>query len=200
MNPYLKAKRDQYEALRKSIEGIHSRASEHDNGDGTKGRALSEQETTLVREQNTNAQKLFEEIEELTKIDQRNRRMEELAGDLLTNEDRSRSLGGGTSSTSAKDRDPGHYRSEKDGGKHSFFSDLYRSKVNHDEVSTTRLAEYSRARVGAWRTRSGTSRSGTTRGRSRSRGRPPAPMPWSRNRRTRTTRWAGPTRGTVTFT
>lgn len=144
MNPYLKAKRAQYEALRKSIEGIHSRAQEHDNGDNTKGRALTEQEATLVREQNENAQKLFDEIEELTKIDQRNRAMDELAGDLLTNDERTRSLGGG-SSTTAKDRDPGHYRAAKDGGQHSFFSDLYRSKVNRDEVSTNRLAEHMRA-------------------------------------------------------
>lgn len=145
MNPYLKAKRTQYEALKASIEGIHNRASEHDNGDGTKGRALSEQESTLVRDQNTTAQKLFEEIEELTKIEQRNRKMEELAGDMLTNEERVRSLGGGTSNTSAKDRDPGHYRSAVDGGQHSFFSDLYRSKVNKDEVSAQRLTEHMRA-------------------------------------------------------
>lgn len=146
MNPYLKAKREQYEALRKSIEGIQLRAQEHDNGDGTKGRQLSEQEATLVREQNTNAQKLFEEIEDLTKIEQRNRKMDELAGDLLTNDERHRSLGGDrTSSTSAKDRDPGHYRSAVDGGQHSFFSDLYRSRVNKDEVSAQRLSEHMRA-------------------------------------------------------
>lgn len=147
MNPYLKAKRTQYEALKTSIEGIHNRASEHDNGDGTKGRALTEQEATLVREQNTTAQSLFEEIEELTKIEQRNRKMEELAGDTLSNDERVRSLGGGreSSSTSAKDRDPGHYRSAKDGGQHSFFSDLYRSRVNKDEVSAQRLSEHMRA-------------------------------------------------------
>ncbi len=145
MNPYLKAKRTQYEALKASIEGIHNRASEHDNGDGTKGRALSDQEATLVREQNTSAQALFEEIEELTKIEQRNRRMEELAGDMLTNDERARSLGGGTSGTTAKDRDPGHYRSAAAGGQHSFFGDLYRSKVNKDEVAGQRLTEHMRA-------------------------------------------------------
>lgn len=142
MNPYLKAKREQYDALRKSIEGIQTRAAEHDNGDGTKGRALTEQETTLVREQGDKGKALFDEIQSLTEIEQRNRTMDELAGEHLTNDEVKNR---GTSGTTAKDRDPGHYRSEKDGGKNSFFSDLYKSRVNKDELASTRLTEHMRA-------------------------------------------------------
>lgn len=143
MNPYLKAKRDQYEALRKQIEGVQTTAQTFENGDGTKGRALTETEATLVRTQNTAAQALFDEIEELTKIDQRNRAMDQLAADTAgTNDDVKNRAGGGAQTN---DRDPGHYRSAKDGGQNSFFGDLYRSHANRDEASMTRLTEHSRA-------------------------------------------------------
>lgn len=143
MNPYLKAKRDQYEALRKQIEGVHSTAQGHDNGDGTKGRALTETEATLVRSQNDVAQKLFDEIEELTKIDQRNRAMDELAGETIDSNDDAKNRAAGNAQT--RDRDPGHYRSVKENGQHSFFGDLYRAHANRDEAALTRLSEHTRA-------------------------------------------------------
>lgn len=145
MNPYLKAKRDQYEALRKQIESVQTTAQTHDNGDGTKGRALTETESTLVRTQNTAAQALFDEIEELTKIDQRNRRMDELAAETAGDNNDVKNRAGSSSDTKTRDRDPGHYRSAKEGGKHSFFGDLYRAHSNHDEASQTRLREHNRA-------------------------------------------------------
>lgn len=145
MNPFLKAKRAQYEELRKSIEGIHNRAAEHKGDDGTIGRQLTTEEDSLVRSQSELGEKLFKEIEALTEIETRNRKMDELAGETIADNDDVKNRAGGSSNTSAKDRDPGHYRSAKDGGQHSFFSDLYRSKVNRDEVSEKRLGEYMRA-------------------------------------------------------
>lgn len=145
MNPYLKAKRDQYDALRKSIEGIQTRAQAHDNGDGSKGRSLTDTETTLVREQSEQGKKLFEEIEELSAQDTRNRKMDELAAETAGDNTDVKNRAGETSDTKTRERDPGIYRSAKDGGENSFFGDLYRSHANRDEASMTRLADHSRA-------------------------------------------------------
>lgn len=46
----------------------------------------------------------------------------------------------------AHDRDPGHYRSIRDGGKHSFFGDIWANKQG-DEKAATRLQEHNRAAV-----------------------------------------------------
>ncbi|GAA1549918.1 hypothetical protein GCM10009804_03120 [Kribbella hippodromi] len=138
MNPYLKRKREQYEALRTSIEGIQTRAAEGD------GRDLTEDELTLVRSQGDEAKKLFAEIESLTEIETRNAKVAELAATVADDtKTETRSLG--TSNTTAKDRDPGHYRSTTDGGQHSFFSDMYRAKTNGDEAAAVRLEQHNRA-------------------------------------------------------
>lgn len=154
MNPYLKRKREQYEALRTSIEGIQTRAAEHENSDGTKGRDLTDDELTLVRSQGEQAETLYTEIDTLTQIETRNAKVADLAGKLTAGSDgdgdtaKTRSLGadgGKTSSTTAKDRDPGHYRSLTDGGERSFFQDLYRAKVSGDEDAAVRLQQHNRA-------------------------------------------------------
>lgn len=143
MNPYLKRKREQYEALRTSIEGIQTRAAEGD------GRDLTEDELTLVRSQGEEAKKLFAEIEALTEIETRNAKVAELAATVFAGKQtETRQLGDDgkqTSSTRAKDRDPGHYRSAEQGGQYSFFGDIYKSRVNGDETAALRLTEHNRA-------------------------------------------------------
>ena len=71
--------------------------------------------------------------------------LDELAGELIDSNETVRSLAGVGSGTKAKDRDPGHYRSAKDGGEHSFFGDFYRTKITGSESSAKRIAEHMRA-------------------------------------------------------
>lgn len=142
MNPYLKAKRDQYEAIRTQIQGIQERAVK-DTPEGEQTRSLSEDEDKLVRSLDVQAQDLYTEIELLTAVEERNQKVTDLAGKLVEGDDKTRSVG--SSSTSAKDRDPGHYRSVKEGGERSFFGDIYQSAVLHDTSASTRLAEHNRA-------------------------------------------------------
>lgn len=138
MNPYLKRLRDQYESLRSSIEGLQTRAADE-------GRDLTDDELRSVTEQADKAKTLATQIEDLTEVETRNRKVAELAakvegGDGQEAQTRATALG-----IKAKDRDPGHYRSEKDGGRHSFFGDLYRSRSNHDDAAARRLVEHQRA-------------------------------------------------------
>lgn len=131
MNPYLKAKRAQYEALRTTIEGFQTRAADEN-------RDLTDDELRSVQEQGEQAKKIADEITSLTEIEQRSAKVAELGARVET-ETRS------TGNTSAVDRDPGHYRSEADGGRYSFFSDMVRAKEYGDEDAVRRLAEHTRA-------------------------------------------------------
>lgn len=136
MNPYLKRLREQYDAIRTNIEGLQTRAA-----DGN--RDLTEDELRSVTEQGETAKTLAKQIEDLTEIETRSAKVAELAASLPAESNGSTERR--TSSTTAQDRDPGHYRSEKDGGKNSFFGDLYHSKTNGDEQAATRLREHTRA-------------------------------------------------------
>ncbi|WP_188193442.1 phage major capsid protein [Nonomuraea sp. SYSU D8015] len=140
MNPYLKRLREQYSSIQSSIEGLQTRAAEE-------GRDLTEDELRSVTEQGETAKKLYSQIEDLTEIETRNRKVSDLAARVPDNRDanggpavQNRALG-----IKAQERDPGHYRSEKDGGRHSFFGDLYRSRTHQDEEATRRLTEHQRA-------------------------------------------------------
>lgn len=130
-NPYLARLREQYEGLRSGIDGLQNRAAEE-------GRDLSADELRTISEQAEQAKGLFGQIESLTEIENRNAKVAEMASAVGT-ETR------GTSGTTAVDRDPGHYRSEQDGGKHSFFADMYRARVTGDDESARRLVEHNRA-------------------------------------------------------
>jgi HK97 family phage major capsid protein len=147
VNPYLKAKRAQYEQLRSSIQSIQTRAAEHKNDDGSTGRSLSDTETELIRSQGEQGEKLYAEIVTLTEIEGRDAKVAELTRSLSddgTGDDGDKTRSLGSSSTTAQDRDPGHYRSVKDGGQQSFFADLYRAKTG-EETSQRRLTEHQRA-------------------------------------------------------
>lgn len=147
MNPYLKAQRDKYEALRKSIEGLQTRAAEA-------GKDLTEDELRSVKEMSEQAKALYTQIEDLTDVELRNAKVAELASQIQIatatatpegaaagdegDQTRSVKLGGATT----KDRDPGHYTRSS---KLSFFGDLYKSRVFSDEIAMRRLVEHTRA-------------------------------------------------------
>ncbi|MEV7263977.1 phage major capsid protein [Micromonospora aurantiaca] len=147
-NVYLKNLRSQYEALQKSIEGFQTRAVEAK-------RDLTEDELRTVKEQGEKAKALYTQIEDLTDIETRNAKVAAMQADIdkaLRGDDvdgpvdgqgdvKLRAVGG----AKTQDRDPGHYRSAADGGQHSFFGDLYRSRREGDEVATRRLTEHHRA-------------------------------------------------------
>lgn len=141
MNPYLKAQRAKYEALRASIEGLQARAADA-------GRDLTEDELRSVTDQGTEARKLAETIESLTDIETRHVAVAKLgaqveadAADATVNRaaDDKGTVRVGAAST--KDRDPGHYRRH---GGHSFFGDLFAARSLQDETALRRLAEHNR--------------------------------------------------------
>ncbi len=140
-NPYLVRLREQHDALRSSIEGMQTRAAEGN-------RDLTEDELRSVTEQAAQLKTLTDQIESLTEVETRSRRVGELAASLGENgQGDAQPLGGEQtrSRTTTRDRDPGHYRSAKEGGERSFFADHYRSTVLNDLDSRKRLEEHMRA-------------------------------------------------------
>lgn len=153
MNPYLKAQRDKYEELRKSIEGLQTRAAEA-------GRDLTEDELRSIKDMGEQAKTLHTQIQDLSDIELRNAKVAELATQITTatagagdndsgsgssgdgdqggDQTRATRLGGATT----KDRDPGHYTRSSH---NSFFGDLYKSRVFGDEIAAKRLIEHTRA-------------------------------------------------------
>lgn len=165
-NPYLVRLRKQHDELRASLEAVQTKAVE-DNRD------LTEDELRSITEDAKKLKGLTEQIEQLADAEQHSRAASEQSDRLETltrengdeqQQNRSRKAGelaarlggqdgevenlGGDhtrSRTTTRDRDPGHYRSAKDGGKHSFFADHFRSKVLGDADATKRLEEHMRA-------------------------------------------------------
>lgn len=140
MNPYIEAQRKKFEALRESIKGLQTRAVEQN-------RDLSEEELRSIAEQGEQAKTIAAQIEDLTEIETRNRKVAELSvivDNGATDEDATESTRSETrtSRTTTRDRDPGHYRKD---GKRSFFGDMYRSRTFGDEDASRRLVEHTRA-------------------------------------------------------
>lgn len=143
-NPYIEAKRKQYDAIKATISGLQTRAVDEK-------RDLTADELTSIGDQSKAATAIADEIKSLAAVELRDREVAELGTTLFTgdngpteakDEAKTRSLGSG--GTRTQDRDPGHYRSTKEGGVNSFFSDLYRAKEG-DTNASTRLAEHHRA-------------------------------------------------------
>lgn len=137
INPYLVRKREQFEAIKTSIDGLQKRAADEK-------RDLTDDELRSITEQGETAKTIASEIELLTEQEHRTRAVAEMAAKVAGDDD-----GGGTqrrtSNTTAVDRDPGHYRRVEDGGRHSFFADLVRSKAFGEVEARTRLEEHTRA-------------------------------------------------------
>lgn len=141
MNPYLKAQREKYDALRSSIEGLQTRAA-------SEKRDLTADELRSVTEQAASAKSLAETIESLTDVETRNAKVAALAvnvaADVVEESVKNRAsttVATRVGATTAVDRDPGHYRAD---GEHSFFADLTRSKHGDDNASR-RIVEHNRA-------------------------------------------------------
>lgn len=138
MNPYLKAKREQYEALRTSIEGVQTRAADEN-------RDLTPDELRSVQDQGESARKLADEIESLVEIENRHAKVAGLHAKVAEDVEKGATENRGSvrvGTAFTKDRDPGHYR--KDGGQ-SFFGDLFAARSLQDEGARTRLIEHNRA-------------------------------------------------------
>lgn len=167
-NIYLARKRAELKKVQDSITAYRTRAE-------VEKRDLSDDEMRTVGNLKTDAQKLLDEVEELTEIEVQNHRSAEARRKLfdITNSDSdirsaaSRAVseedgdfeplgeteartGGATTSQ----RDPGHYRRE---GKFSYFQDLHRSKAG-DRTAARRILENDRhvAEVRALDTTDGT--------------------------------------------
>jgi HK97 family phage major capsid protein len=140
-NPYLVRLREQHSALHTSIEGMQTRAVEGN-------RDLTEDELRSITEQAAQLKTLTDQIENLTEVETRNRRVGELAASLGdAGQGDTQQLGGQQNRArfTTQDRDPGHYRSAVDGGERSFFHDHYRAKVLNDREALQRLDEHLRA-------------------------------------------------------
>ena len=153
-NIYLARKREEYEGLRSSIEGLQTRAAEANRG-------LTEDELRSIAEMTEQGKKLYSEIETLTDVELRSAKVRDMSAqvqaamrgadgsgnqggqvdDVALRSAGGRRVGGATTN----DRDPGHYRSLQDGGRHSFFGDLYAARQNGDEDAARRLQEHNRA-------------------------------------------------------
>lgn len=155
-NVYLKSLRDQYEGLKKGIEGLQARAAEAK-------RDLTNEELRSVIEQGEKAKSLYTQIEDLSEIELRNAKVESMnaavtaaiagsrsepahdhsnsggnGGGSADDGTRSVKLGGATT----QDRDPGFYTSSS---KYSFMGDQYRSARMGDESARDRLTKHTNA-------------------------------------------------------
>lgn len=131
-NPYLDRKRQQFETTRAQIEGIQNRAVEED-------RDMTEDELRSVTEQGALCDTLAREIELVTAQENRAVQVATMGANLRQMPEEVRA-----SSTYARDRDPGHYRSVSEGGHFSFFQDI--DKAHRGDVnSRQRLEQHNRA-------------------------------------------------------
>lgn len=151
-NIYLRGLREQYDALRKSIQGVQTRAADAK-------RDLTNDELRSVVEMGEKADALFTQIEDLTAIEVRNAKVDQMQAALLNAttaapdgsvETRSAADGGGdpdgtvrVGGATAVDRDPGHYR--RAGGTASWIGDQYRATKLGDTDAAKRLVEHTRA-------------------------------------------------------
>jgi hypothetical protein len=151
-NPYLASLREKYTSLKTSIEGLQNAALE-------RGEDLSEEELTSVRGMSDQAETLHTQIAQLTEIEIRDRKVQELAAQVMSDataaavksrtdaeltsvgsvQERGKAQRLGQFTT--RDRDPGHYTRSSS---NSFFGDLHRAR-NGDDDAARRLAEHNRA-------------------------------------------------------
>ena len=150
-NVYLKSLREQYDGLKKSIEGLQIRAAEAK-------RDLTNEELRSVIEQGEKAKGLFTQIEDLSEIELRNAKVSSMAAKVMTamagdrtpeggdgsggsdgdgtdNGTRSVKLGG----AKTKDRDPGFYTRQS---QHSFIGDQFRAARMGDGAAAERLTKH----------------------------------------------------------
>lgn len=160
-NIYLRGLREQYDALKSSIQGVQTRAA-----DGK--RDLTNDELRSVVEMGEKAEALFTQITNLTEIELRNAKVERMQAELMSathtrgagdgslgddggggdsgggDDGDAVRVGGGTTDT----RDPGHYR--RSGGQFSFVGDHYRATKSGDREAAERLIVHNRHMAGVY--------------------------------------------------
>lgn len=144
-NPYLTRVRAQYDSLSRSITTLQERAVNED-------RDLTEDELKAIQGQVEEARGVALQIKALTEQETRTVEVGAMAQGLESAVEQARSGGAGQGSGQGsqglaytRDRDPGHYRSVQDGGKQSFFRDLYLAGSKKEPEAVRRLEEHQRA-------------------------------------------------------
>ena len=141
MSPYLRSLVTEYDNLRTSIGNVRQAAL-------NENRALTQAESTSVTEMGTRARGLSEQIQVIGEEETRDAAVHAMAAQVggadggagNGAEGGTRAQGG----AQTRQRDPGHYRSIKDGGKLSFFGDIYKAQFG-DNDARQRLAEHTRS-------------------------------------------------------
>jgi HK97 family phage major capsid protein len=150
-NPYLVRLREQHKALTDAVAGYQTKAA-------AESRDMTDDEFRSVSEQIGQANALADKISELEGFEQRAAAVGATAASVTGADggasqqnagtgQQDRSSETRTGNTSAKDRDPGHYRSVRDGGTRSFIADMWSSRNQEDRSATQRLEEHNRARL-----------------------------------------------------
>lgn len=147
-SPYLAALGKKYEGLKASSDALKGKAL-------AESRALTDAESASVQQIDAEAKVLYDQYAALHEAEERDAKIaamrsalnlggedgdEDEDGDGLPGrqvEPATRGKGGAKTSP----RDPGHYRSAKDGGRHSFFADLVKAREDGGEA-VTRLQEH----------------------------------------------------------
>ncbi len=156
-NVYLRSLREQYDALKKSIEGLQLRAAEAK-------RDLTNEELRSVVEQGEKAEALFRQIEDLSEIELRNAKVAAMNakvqsaitagtqpgdgqdggdsqdddGGQADGQGQFRQLGGART----QDRDPGFYTR---GSQYSFIADQFRAARMGDQAAAERYTKHTNA-------------------------------------------------------
>lgn len=143
-DPYLDAQLREYNSIKSALAAVRQRAIAESN------RALTDTEVAQVTQMNTRAKALSELIETLGEAYTRDQSVAAMAARLAGGAaagDQGQPGGGeftGVGGAQTRQRDPGHYRSIKEGGKASFFGDIYRAQ-NGDQAARNRLDEHTRS-------------------------------------------------------
>lgn len=157
---FLDSLRARYDAATAAIDEIQTRAA-------GESRDLTPDEVATVEARSAEATALVPQIRAVADQHERNAQVDAMAARVAADQaeqdaddvqrrgaqdgrdsgaPRGELLGGTRQAARTQDRDPGHYRSVREGGEYSFFADLYRSAVKMDDgEAAQRLHEHTRA-------------------------------------------------------
>lgn len=149
IDPYLASQIAEYNTIKTALANIRSAAAARPAGQNGLTPEEAQQTTTL----GTRAKELHGLIETLGEAATRDASVAAMAARLAGVPGQSTTEPGATvpgqqfanvGGAQTRQRDPGHYRSIKDGGKLSFFGDLYKAQ-HGDQQAQQRLAEHTRS-------------------------------------------------------
>lgn len=138
------------DVARKNFADLQTKITKVQADAAASGKGLTEEEFRAVKTDVDAAKEIAKQIQDLTDNEAQMRAVGELAASLGTGEngdgdpDAGKDGGDGAQHRGAattNQRDPGHYRSLKDGGRGSFFGDLFDAGHNRNADAIKRLAE-----------------------------------------------------------